>query len=66
VYLSGLRYDKHMKPPPDNAEFAAFTEAMKKIVKVSKVELQRRDKEWGHQPRPRVSRASVSSSKRAD
>jgi hypothetical protein len=31
-----------MKTPPDNPEFARFTEAMKTIVKVSKVELQRR------------------------
>jgi hypothetical protein len=40
--LSELRYDTPMKTPPDNPEFARFTEAMKTIVKVSKVELQRR------------------------
>jgi hypothetical protein len=31
-----------MKPPPDNPEFARFTDAMKTILKVSKVELNRR------------------------
>jgi len=31
-----------MKPPPDNAEFAKFTEAMRGIMKVSKSELNRR------------------------
>lgn len=31
-----------MKPPPDNLEFANFTAAMKKILTVSKVELNRR------------------------
>jgi hypothetical protein len=37
-----------MRKPPDNPEFAKFTEAMRDIMKVSKVELQRRDKEYGH------------------
>jgi hypothetical protein len=31
-----------MKTPPDNPEFARFTDAMRTIVKVSKVELNRR------------------------
>jgi hypothetical protein len=31
-----------MKRPPDNPEFARFTEAMRTIVKVSKTELNRR------------------------
>jgi hypothetical protein len=31
-----------MKKPPDNPEFARFTAAMHKIMKVSKVELQKR------------------------
>lgn len=31
-----------MKKPPDNPEFAKFTEAMRGIMKVSKAELQRR------------------------
>lgn len=54
-----------MKTPPDNPEFAKFTEAMRMIMKVSKVELQRRDKEWGHRTRPRVSRAPAARPKRA-
>jgi len=35
-----------MKTPPSDPEFAKFTEAMREIMKVSKVELQRRDAEW--------------------
>jgi hypothetical protein len=31
-----------MKKPPDNPEFVRFTSAMRTIMKVSKVELQRR------------------------
>jgi len=31
-----------MKTPPDNPEFAKFTQAMRKIMGVSKTELQRR------------------------
>jgi hypothetical protein len=31
-----------MKPPPDNPEFARFTEAMRHIAGVSKAEIQRR------------------------
>jgi hypothetical protein len=31
-----------MKPPPDNPEFAKFTEAMRSILKVSKTELNKR------------------------
>jgi hypothetical protein len=31
-----------MKPPPDNPEFARFTSAMRDILKVSKIELNRR------------------------
>jgi hypothetical protein len=34
-----------MKPPPDNPEFAKFTEALRKVMSVSKVELQRRIEE---------------------
>lgn len=35
------RYDSGMNPPQD-AEFAKFTNAMRDILKVSKIELQRR------------------------
>jgi hypothetical protein len=31
-----------MITPPDNPEFARFTEAMREVVKVSKTELQKR------------------------
>jgi hypothetical protein len=51
-----LRYDNAMKPPPDNPEFARFTEAMRVIVKVSKVELQRRVDAAKRKPKFRVSR----------
>jgi hypothetical protein len=37
-----MGYHSPMKKPPDNPEFARFTAAMRKIMKVSKVELQRR------------------------
>jgi hypothetical protein len=37
-----LRYDNAMKPPPDNPEFARFTEAMRGIMKVSKTEINKR------------------------
>lgn len=31
-----------MKPPPDDPEFQRFTQAMREMMKVSKVELQQR------------------------
>jgi hypothetical protein len=31
-----------MKPPPDNAEFARFTDAMRVIMGVSKADVQKR------------------------
>ena len=40
--FSRLRYYYAMKTPPDNPEFARFTEAMRTIVKASKVEMNRR------------------------
>jgi hypothetical protein len=46
-----------MKTPPDNPEFARFTEAMRGIMKVSKVELQRRMEEEKRTPRAVASRA---------
>jgi hypothetical protein len=56
-----------MKTPPDNPEFNRFTEAMREIVKVSKVEMQRRIEEEKRKPkspgfRPAF-RVPVSSSK---
>ena len=55
--IFGLRYDTPVKTPPDNPEFARFTEAMKKIVKVSKVELQRRMETEKQTPKAIASRA---------
>jgi len=43
IPLQTLRYDKHMKRPPDNPEFARFTQAMRHIMGVTKVELKARE-----------------------
>jgi hypothetical protein len=57
-----------MKPLPTNPEFVKFTEAMRAILKVSKVELQRRieaDKQTPKRIASRAARAVVASRKRA-
>jgi len=36
------RYDVRMVKPPDNPEFARFTDAMRRIMRVSKSELTKR------------------------
>ncbi len=54
-----------MKTPPDNPEFARFTEAMRSIMKVSKVELQRREAEWKRRPKTSASRVPAVRPKRA-
>lgn len=36
-----LAYDSGMKTPPDNPEFARFTDALKTILKVPKAEVMR-------------------------
>lgn len=54
-----------MKTPPDNPEFARFTTAMRDIMKVSKVELQRRIEAVKRKPRYRAARASGARPKRA-
>jgi CHASE3 domain sensor protein len=54
-----------MKTPPDNPEFAKFTEAMRAIVKVSKVEMQRRIEAEKRKPRASASRVSGAQPKRA-
>jgi hypothetical protein len=41
-----------MKPPPDDLEFRRFTEAMRHMMKVSKVELQRRMEAEKRKPKP--------------
>jgi hypothetical protein len=53
-----------MKAPPDNPEFVRFTKAMKKIMGVSKAELQRRIEEdkKGKRPKRPASPGSASSS----
>lgn len=56
-HLGNPRYDTSMKTPPDNPEFARFTDAMRKIVKVSKVELQRRMEAGKRTPKAVASRA---------
>jgi hypothetical protein len=55
-----------MKTPPDDPQFARFTEAMREIMKVSKVEMQRRIEAAKRKPKFRASRASGVRSKRAD
>lgn len=56
-----------MKRPPDNPEFARFTDAMRAIVKVSKVELNRRiDAEKKRKSKASASLVSGESSKRAN
>ena len=37
-----MGYDSGMKKPPDNPEFARFTDALKTILKVPKSEMTRR------------------------
>jgi len=59
------RYDTHMKPPPEDAEFTRFTDAMQKIVKVSKDELKRRMEAEKRTPRAIASRAFRARPKRA-
>jgi hypothetical protein len=54
-----------MKTPPDDPQFARFTEAMREIMKVSKVEMQRRIEAAKRKPKHRVSRVSGVRSKRA-
>lgn len=52
-----------MKPPPDNPEFARFTDAMRTIVKVSKVEMNRRiEAEKKRKTKPSASPVPASSS----
>lgn len=55
-----------MKPPPDNPEFARFTDAMRKLMTVSKTEINRRIEAEKRKPRASASPVSVESSKRAN
>ncbi|MGO8707237.1 MAG: hypothetical protein ACLQMG_06215 [Terracidiphilus sp.] len=54
-----------MKTPPDNLEFAKFTDAMRGMMKVSKVELQRRIEAEKQTRRAISSRAAGAQPKRA-
>ena len=56
-----------MKTPPQNAEFSRFTNAMRDLLKVSKMEIQRRIEveKKEKQIRASVSPASVASPKKA-
>jgi len=52
-----------MKPPPTDPEFQRFTQAMREMMKVSKVEIQRRmeaEKQERRQNHPRVGRPRAS------
>ena len=48
-----LGYDSGMKVPPDNPEFARFTDALKTILKVPKSEVMRRIEEEKTTRRPK-------------
>jgi hypothetical protein len=50
-----MEYHNPMKPPPDNPEFAKFTEALRTVMSVSKVELQRRIEEEKQEKKARKS-----------
>jgi hypothetical protein len=55
-----------MKPPPDTPEFARFTDALRNMMKVSKVEMSRRIEAEKRKPKASAFRVSVESSKRAN
>ena len=61
-----MRYDNAMKPPPDTPEFARFTDAMRKIMTVSKAEINRRIEAGKRKPKTSAFPVSVESSKRAN
>jgi hypothetical protein len=63
-----MHYHSFMKKPPDNPEFARFTEAMRTIMKVSKTEVDRRMAETkkGRRTKTSASPVAVSSSKAAN
>jgi len=60
--LSGLRYDSPMKTPPDNPEFERFTDAMRRIMTVSKTDIQKAIKAEKRKPKTSASRDSDASS----
>jgi hypothetical protein len=64
--LVELRYSDTVKPIPQGEEFTRFTTAMRKILKVSKVELQKRLDAEKRKPKAYASPVSVVSSKTAN
>ncbi len=54
-----------MKRPPNDPEFAHFTDAMRTIMKVSKADIQKAMKEEKRKPRASASRAVAPSPKSA-
>lgn len=55
-----------MKRPPDTPEFDRFTGALRDILKVSKVEMNRRIEAAKRKPKASASHVSGASSKRAN
>jgi hypothetical protein len=55
-----------MKPPPDTPEFARFTDALRNMMNLSKVEMSRRIEAEKRKPKASAFRVSVESSKRAN
>jgi hypothetical protein len=48
-----------MKPPPNNPEFARFTDAMRTIMKVSKADVNKGAETEKRKPKTSASRVSV-------
>jgi hypothetical protein len=61
----GMEYHAPVKQPPNNPEFARFTEAMRDIMKVSKTEMLKRIEAAKRKPKTSASLDSAVSSKRA-
>jgi len=55
-----------MKPPPNSPEFSRFTGAMRDILKVSKVEMNRRIEAEKRKPKASASPVSAESSTQAN
>lgn len=62
------RYDVRMVKPPDNPEFARFTDAMRRIMRVSKSELTKRmqAEKKGKRSKASASPGSAAASKTAN
>lgn len=62
----GVRYDNAMKQPPADPEFKRFTDAMRHIMKVSKVDIQKAMKAEKRKPKNSASRVSEAAPKPAN